>query len=88
MLQEYARWGIDFIKVDCIADHPYRASEIRQIATAIAKTHRPMVLSLSPGPANLSHAAELGRYAQMWRISNDVWDGWSFSYKKPNDDFS
>jgi alpha-galactosidase len=87
MLRQYARWGIDFIKVDCIADHPYRASEIRQIAAAIKKTRRPMVLSLSPGPANLSHALELGQYAQMWRISNDVWDGWAFSYKRPDDDF-
>jgi hypothetical protein len=87
MFREYAGWGLDFIKVDCIADHPYKASEIRQIAAAIKNTHRPMVLSLSPGPAQLVHAAELGQYAQMWRISNDVWDGWAFDYKKPGDDF-
>jgi alpha-galactosidase len=87
MFREYARWGLDFIKVDCIADHPYKGSEIRQIAAAIKHAHRPMVLSLSPGPANLSHAAELGQYANMWRISNDVWDGWTFYYKKPDDDF-
>jgi alpha-galactosidase len=87
MFREFARWGLDFIKVDCIADHPYKASEIRQIAAAIKKAHRPMVLSLSPGPANLSHAAELGQYAHMWRISNDVWDGWAFNYQKPGDDF-
>jgi len=87
MLQLYAGWGIDFIKVDCIADHPYRASEIRQIAAAIRNTGRPIVLSLSPGPTNLSHAEEVGRYAQMWRISNDIWDGWTFTYKKPTEDF-
>jgi len=87
MFREYARWGLDFIKVDCIADHPYKGSEIRQIAAAIKNAHRAMVLSLSPGPANLSHAAELGQYAHMWRISNDVWDGWAFDYKKPDDDF-
>jgi hypothetical protein len=87
MFREYARWGLDFIKVDCIADHPYKGSEIRQIAMAIKRTHRPMVLSLSPGPAHLSHAVELGQYAQMWRISNDVWDGWAFRYEKPGEDF-
>jgi alpha-galactosidase len=87
MLQLYARWGVDFIKVDCIADHPYKATEIRQIAMAIKRTGRPMVLSLSPGPAQLSHAAEIAQYAQMWRISNDIWDGWSFTHSKPSDDF-
>jgi alpha-galactosidase len=87
MLSLYAAWGLDFIKVDCIADHPYKASEIRQIAAAIKKTGRPVVLSLSPGPAQLSHAAEIGQYAQMWRISNDIWDGWTFTHDHPDDDF-
>ena len=87
MLALYARWGVDFVKVDCIADHPYRVSEIRQIARAIRKAGRPMLLSLSPGPTQLSHAAEIRQYGQMWRISNDVWDGWSFVHERPNDDF-
>lgn len=87
MLALYAHWGVDFLKVDCIADHPYRISEIRQIAAAIRKTGRPIVLSLSPGPTQLSHAAEIRRYGQMWRISNDVWDGWTFVHEHPGDDF-
>jgi alpha-galactosidase len=87
MLRRYARWGVDFIKVDCIADHPYRPTEIRQIATAIRRTGRPIVLSLSPGPTQLSHAADVARHAQMWRIANDVWDGWTFAHKHPQDDF-
>ena len=78
MMRLYASWGVDFLKVDCIADHPYKASEIRQIATAIGKAGRPVVLSLSPGPTQLSHAEEIVRYAQMWRIANDLWDLWSF----------
>jgi hypothetical protein len=78
MLKLYAGWGLDYIKVDCISDHPYRPTEIRQIAAAIGKTGRPMVLSLSPGPTQLEHAAEVAEYAQMWRISDDHWDGWTF----------
>ena len=50
MLKLYAAWGLDFIKVDCISDRPYRPTEIGQIAEAIRKTGRPIVLSLSPGP--------------------------------------
>jgi alpha-galactosidase len=80
LLKLYAQWGLDFLKVDCIADHPYKASEIRQIALAIQHSGRPIVLSLSPGPAQIAHAAELARYAQMWRIANDIWDGWQLAH--------
>ncbi|HEV2577967.1 MAG TPA: glycoside hydrolase family 27 protein [Acidobacteriaceae bacterium] len=77
LLQQYADWGVDLLKVDCIADHPYKVSEIRQIRRAIDKTGRNMVLSLSPGPTNPSHATEVASLANMWRISNDFWDLWS-----------
>jgi alpha-galactosidase len=76
LMKQYASWGVDYIKVDCIASHPYKGDEIRMIHRAIAKTGRPIVLSLSPGPAPLSEAVELGQNAQLWRISNDVWDHW------------
>jgi hypothetical protein len=76
LLSQYAGWGVDLLKVDCIADHPYKISEIRQIRRAIDKTGRPIVLSLSPGPTNLDHATEVGQFANMWRISDDVWDFW------------
>jgi alpha-galactosidase len=72
----YAQWGVDFLKVDCIASHPYKAAEIRMISSALRKVRRPIVLSLSPGPAPTEKANELRQYAQMWRISDDVWDLW------------
>src|SRR5580704_1303503 len=72
----YASWGVDFLKVDCIASHPYRGDDIRLISEALAKSGRPIVLSLSPGPAPLENANELRQYAQMWRISDDIWDVW------------
>ena len=77
LAQLYAGWGLDFIKVDCIAADPYKGGEIRMISQALRKTGRPIVLSLSPGPAPLDKAAELMQYAQMWRISGDVWDHWA-----------
>ena len=81
MMKLYARWGVDFVKVDCIADHPYKPTEIRQIALAIKHSGRPIVLSLSPGPTQLAHASEVMGEAQMWRIADDIWDGWSFKPK-------
>jgi alpha-galactosidase len=77
LLTQYASWGVDILKVDCISDHPYKSSEIRQIRRAIDKTGRPIVLSLSPGPTSIDHAAEVTELANMWRISNDIWDYWT-----------
>lgn len=79
MVKQYANWGVDYIKIDCISDHPYKGSEIRQVHDAIAHSGRDMVLSLSPGPTNITHAEEVGRLSQLWRIADDSWDGWSFA---------
>jgi len=76
IMKLYASWQVDFIKTDCIADHPYKPDEIRMMANAIRKTGRPMLLSLSPGPTALEHAGEVGKYAEMWRICDDYWDHW------------
>jgi hypothetical protein len=87
MLKLYAGWGLDFIKVDCISDHPYRPTEIRQIAEAIRKTGRPIVLSLSPGPTQVEHATEVARYAQMWRVTDDHWDVWASKRREDGSEF-
>jgi alpha-galactosidase len=87
MFKLYASWGLDFIKVDCISDRPWRPTEIHQIAEAIRKTGRPIVLSLSPGPTALENAAEVGKYAQLWRIADDHWDGWTFPHEDPHSEF-
>jgi hypothetical protein len=87
MLKLYAGWGLDYIKVDCVSDHPYRPSEIRQVSEAIRKTGRPIVLSLSPGPTGIEHAEFVGKYAQMWRISDDHWDVWKAEHKPGSGEF-
>ncbi len=84
LMRQYAAWGVDLLKVDCISDHPYKATEIRQIRRAIDRSGRAMVLSLSPGPTQLAHAGEVGEMANMWRISDDVWDRWQTSPGQPS----
>jgi len=79
----YAQWGVDFLKVDCISSHPYKGEDIRMIREALDKTGRAIVLSLSPGPAPLDKAREMQRYAQLWRISDDVWDVWKTTENFP-----
>ena len=46
------------------------------LSEALEKTGRPIVLSLSPGAAPLDKVDEMRKYAQMWRISDDIWDFW------------
>ncbi len=79
----YAAWGVDLIKVDCIASRPYKGAEIRMLSQALQKTGRPIVLSLSPGSAPLEKLDEMRKYAQMWRISDDIWDEWHSDVEYP-----
>ncbi|MCD8482380.1 MAG: glycoside hydrolase family 27 protein [Verrucomicrobia bacterium] len=79
LFELYAGWGVDFIKADdLLADHPgyYQKDEIAAIKLALDRCARPMILSLSPGPAPLSQAKHLREHATMWRISPDFWDEW------------
>ncbi|WP_078553526.1 glycoside hydrolase family 27 protein [Bacillus alkalicellulosilyticus] len=79
----YAEWGVDFIKVDDIADsrlYGIHIPEIELIRKAIDQCGRNIVLSLSPGPAPVEHAEELKANANMWRITDDYWDRWELLY--------
>ena len=71
----YTEWGVDYIKADDMS-YPYHAAEIAALGRAIRKCGRPMVLSLSPGPAPLDRVAHLRTWANLWRISGDFWDEW------------
>jgi alpha-galactosidase len=75
ILKLYDEWGVDYIKADDIA-RPAHREEIAALHRAIAKTGRPIVLSLSPGPAMIKDVAFLQANANMWRISDDFWDDW------------
>ena len=71
----YAQWGVDYVKADDMS-RPYRGPEIHALSVALKKTGRPIVLSLSPGPAPVAEYEDLKANAQLWRISNDFWDRW------------
>jgi hypothetical protein len=75
ILSLYASWGVDYIKADDMSS-PYHAGEIEVLHKAILNCERPIVLSLSPGPAPIDQAGHLKANAQLWRISNDFWDRW------------
>ena len=75
IVAQYAAWSVDFIKADDMT-RPYHRAEIDGLHHAILKTGRPIVLSLSPGPAPVDEIADLRNSAQMWRIEDDLWDNW------------
>lgn len=86
ILNLYASWGVDFIKVDDIS-RPYSNAEIEGYKKAIGQCGRPVVLSISPGETPVSQAAHVTKYANMWRMADDFWDNWDmvlhmFNYAK------
>jgi hypothetical protein len=83
LFELYAEWGVDFVKIDDICNtniyphDPYSAKrEIEMLREAADHCGRPMILSLSPGPAPLEAAGHLRENANMWRVTDDFWDDW------------
>jgi len=66
---------VDYVKVDDIS-RPYHSEEIEMIRKAIDKTGRNMVLSLSPGATSIVNADHAKEHANLWRLTDDVWDRW------------
>lgn len=71
----YASWGVDFIKIDDLS-RPYHQAEIELIRKAIDQTGRPIVLSTSPGETPVNKGDHVKENANMWRMVDDVWDTW------------
>jgi hypothetical protein len=81
LFQQYAAWGVDYIKIDDMLNNTtrvYHQAEVDAIRRAIDKSGRSIVLSLSPGPDDPSwlpnSSSHLNGNANMWRVVNDFWD--------------
>ena len=86
LLDLYAQWGVDFIKVDDLS-RPYHTAEIEGYRKAIRQCGRPIVFSLSPGETPLKDSSHVSQYGNMWRMADDFWDSWKqvlkmFDYAK------
>jgi alpha-galactosidase len=80
MIGQVVGWGVDFLKVDDMLA-PYHADAIEALSLAVRRaelTHgRRVTLSLSPGTdLSLAHLEHLREHADMWRVSDDLWDRW------------
>lgn len=86
ILNLYASWGVDFIKVDDLS-RPYSTAEIEGYRKAIDQCGRAIVFSTSPGATPIAKAANVKQNANMWRMADDFWDNWKeilqmFNYAK------
>lgn len=70
-----AEWGVDYVKIDDLS-RPYNEGEIEMIRNAIDKTGRPIVFSTSPGATPLAAGEHVANHANLWRITDDLWDKW------------
>ena len=72
----YASWGVDFIKVDDMS-RPFYSDEIKMLRKAIDQCGRPIVLSLSPGKTQPAYVQDCLDNANQWRMMDDLWDNWT-----------
>jgi len=73
--QQYAEWGIDYLKYDWA---PNETPETKEMYEAMRATGRDIVLSLSNNSTQtaLKNAPEFSKYAQLWRTTGDITDTW------------
>jgi hypothetical protein len=82
LFELYEDWGVDFIKIDDIcntrfSDDPFGGrAELELYSRCIDESSREIVLSLSPGPAPVDRRDYLMATANMFRMTDDVWDSW------------
>ncbi|XWS34704.1 hypothetical protein CRYUN_Cryun21dG0060600 [Craigia yunnanensis] len=74
---QYAEWGVDFVKHDCVFGDDLDIDEISFVSEVLRKLDRPILYSLSPGTsATPAMAKDVSGLVNMYRITGDDWDTW------------
>ena len=74
---QYAEWGVDFVKHDCVFGDDLDVEEITFVSEVLRKLDRPIIYSLSPGTSvTPAMAKEVSGLVNMYRITGDDWDTW------------
>lgn len=77
LYQQYAEWGVDFVKHDCVFGDDLNIDEISFVSEVLKELDRPIVYSLSPGTGvTPAMAKEVSGLVNMYRITGDDWDTW------------
>jgi hypothetical protein len=70
IVAEFARWGVDYIKLDGITDA--NTADIAAWSNAIRHMGRPMQLDVTEGSYTVAIGPTLDRYATQWEYTSDV----------------
>ncbi|CAK9136012.1 unnamed protein product [Ilex paraguariensis] len=77
LYQQYADWGVDFVKNDCVFGDDLNIDEISFVSEVLKEINRPILYSLSPGTSvTPTMAKDVSGLVNMYRITGDDWDSW------------
>ncbi|MED6168264.1 hypothetical protein PIB30_010325 [Stylosanthes scabra] len=77
LYEQYAAWGVDFVKHDCVFGTDFDLSEISYVSEILRELNHPIVYSLSPGSsATTALAKDVSGIVNMYRVTGDDWDNW------------
>lgn len=70
VVDELASWGVDYIKLDGIANS--NGADVKAWQAAIQQSGRPMVLDITQGSFTIKLAPTLKEYANQWEFAPDI----------------
>jgi hypothetical protein len=70
---EFASWGVDFVKLDGILDQ--NTTDLQAWSKALNQTGRPIDLDATEGVYDIAIAPTLDKYATQWEYSPDIESG-------------
>ncbi|KAJ4710990.1 Alpha-galactosidase [Melia azedarach] len=77
LYKQYAEWGVDFVKHDCVFGDDLDIDEISFVSDVLKELDRPILYSLSPGTSvTPAMAKDVSGLVNMYRITGDDWDTW------------
>ncbi|XP_021901280.1 probable alpha-galactosidase D isoform X2 [Carica papaya] len=77
LYEQYAEWGVDFVKHDCVFGDDLDREEVSFVSEVLNKLSRPIVYSLSPGTSvTPAMARQVNGLVNMYRVTADDWDSW------------
>uniref|UniRef100_A0A803PH02 Alpha-galactosidase n=1 Tax=Cannabis sativa TaxID=3483 RepID=A0A803PH02_CANSA len=77
LYEQYAEWGVDFVKHDCVFGDDLDVNEISFVSEVLKELDRPILYSLSPGTSvTPAMAKAVSGLVNMYRITGDDWDTW------------
>ncbi len=70
---EFASWGVDYVKLDGILDH--NTTDLRAWSKALKQSGRKIALDTTEGAYDTAIVPQLNRYANQWEYTPDVEEG-------------